>query len=30
MKIRRREEEEEIIEPKPIEFSTPLKIEEIN
>ena len=30
MKIRRREEEEEIIEPKPIEFSTPLKIEKIN
>ena len=30
MKIRRREEEEEIIEPKPIEFSTPFKIEEIN
>ena len=30
MKIQRGEEEEEIIEPKPIEFSTPLKIEEIN
>ena len=30
IKIQRREEEEEIIEPKPIEFSTPLKIEEIN
>ena len=29
-KIQRGEEEEEIIEPKPIEFSTPLKIEEIN
>ena len=30
MKIQRGEEEEEIIEPKPIEFSTPLKIEKIN
>ena len=30
MKIQRVEEEEEIIEPKPIEFSTPLKIEEIH
>ena len=30
MKIQRGEEEEEIIEPKPIEFSTSLKIEEIN
>ena len=30
IKIQRREEEEEIIEPKPTEFSTPLKIEEIN
>ena len=30
MKIHRDEEEEEIIEPKPIEFSTPFKIEEIN
>ena len=30
MKIHRGEEEEEIIEPKPIEFSTPFKIEEIN
>ena len=30
IKIQRREEEEEIIEPKPIEFSTLLKIEEIN
>ena len=30
MKTQRGQEEEEIIEPKPIEFSTPLKIEEIN
>ena len=30
MKIERGEEEEEIIEPKLIEFSTPIKIEEIN
>ena len=30
MKIQRREGEEEIIESKPIEFLTPLKIEEIN
>ena len=30
MKTQRGEEEEEIIEPKPIEFSTSLKIEEIN